>query len=286
MKNPIALDKDVVVRNGLFLVAFSAIAMLALITVFIFKEGISLFLNGVSPWKFISGTDWLPTKNVFGIFPMIIGSIYVTVGALVIGVPLGIACAIFMSEIAPGPGKLLKPAVEVLAGIPSVVYGFIGLISIVPFIRERVGGPGLSILAASIILGIMILPTVTSISYDAIMAVPRSYRLASFAVGATHWQTIVRVVLPAASSGIMASVILGIGRAFGETMAVIMVIGNAPQIPRAITEPARTLTSNIALEMGYASGAHQQALFSTGIILFIMIMALNSIGIFLRRRMQ
>lgn len=278
-------DKDRLVKYVLFAVAFSAVTMLTLITLFIFREGLKLF-GTISFIKFISGRTWLPSQDSFGILPMILGSILVTIGAIVIGVPLGIFCAIFMSEIAPGPGKYLKPAVEVLAGIPSVVYGFIGLISIVPLIRLYFGGPGLSILAASIILGVMILPTITSISYDAITAVPRNIRLGSFALGSTHWQTIIRVILPAASSGILASVILGIGRAFGETMAVIMVIGNAPQIPHFLADPARTLTSNIALEMGYATGLHRDALFSTGVVLFVMIMLLNSAGIFLRRRLK
>lgn len=278
-------DKDRVIKYLLFLIAFSSVTMLTLITLFIFKEGLALF--GTVPFaKFIAGRNWSPSKGNFGILPMIIGSLLVTIGSIVIGVPLGIFCAIFMSEIAPSPGRFLKPAVEVLAGIPSVVYGFIGLISIVPLIRIYIGGPGLSILAASIILGIMILPTITSISYDAITAVPRSFRLGSFALGSTHWQTIIRVVLPAASSGIIASVILGIGRAFGETMAVIMVIGNAPQIPHSLSDPARTLTSNIALEMGYATGLHREALFSTGVVLFVMIMLLNSAGILFRRKLR
>jgi phosphate ABC transporter permease protein PstC len=193
-----------------------------------------------------------------------------------VGVPLGLSCAIFLVEFSkPRVRLVLKPAIELLAGIPSVVYGFLGVVFLVPLIRTQLGGPGLSLLAGALILGLMILPTVISISMDALEAVPRSYREGSLALGATTAQTVHLVVLPAARSGIVTAVILGMGRAIGETMAVIMVTGNALDLPRSPLDPIRTLTSNIALELGYASGKHQQALFATGVILFVMIMILN-----------
>jgi phosphate ABC transporter permease protein PstC len=210
---------------------------------------------------------------------MIVGSLYVTAGALVIGVPFGLACAIVLTEFSSRRvRRIIKPLVELLAGIPSVVYGFIGVIILVPFIRETFGGPGLSVLAASIILGIMILPTIISISVDSLQAIPPSYREGSIALGATRWQTVKMVLFPAARSGIAASVILGMGRAIGETMATIMIAGNAAEIPRSLLMPVRTLTSNIALEMSYATGEHREALFATGVILFIIIMILNTVA--------
>jgi phosphate ABC transporter permease protein PstC len=210
---------------------------------------------------------------------MILGSLWVTLGALVVGVPLGLGCAVFLTEFVPSKVRMiLKPTIELLAGIPSVVYGFIGVIILVPFIRNVFGGPGLSVAAASIVLAIMILPTIISISIDAILAVPKTYREGSLALGATRWQTITGVVLIAARSGIVASIILGMGRAIGETMAVIMVAGNTVQAPHSILAPVRTLTANIALEMGFATGDHRSALFATGVVLFIVVMALNVIA--------
>jgi phosphate ABC transporter permease protein PstC len=198
---------------------------------------------------------------------------------MVIGVPFGLACAIVLTEFSSKRVRgVIKPVIELLAGIPSVVYGFMGVVILVPFIRETFGGPGLSVLAASIILGIMILPTIISISVDSIQALPPAYRAGSLALGATKWQTVRMVILPAARSGIIASIILGMGRAVGETMAVIMVAGNAVSVPRSILSPVRTLTSNIALEMGYAAGEHRQALFATGVILFVIIMVLNTVA--------
>jgi len=229
--------------------------------------------------KFLLGLDWYPTEKSFGLLPMIVGSLAVTFGALIIGVPLGLACAVFLTEFSSRRlRRILKPLIELLAGIPSVVYGFIGVVILVPFIRTTLGGPGLSVLAASIILGIMILPTIISISIDSLQAVPPSYREGSLALGTTRWQTTRMVMIPAARSGIIASIVLGMGRAVGETMAVIMVAGNAVSIPGSPLSPVRTLTSNIALEMGYASGEHRQALFATGVILFIIIMVLNTIA--------
>jgi phosphate ABC transporter permease protein PstC len=270
--------KDRLIRLALLVVAFSAVAILMVITVFIFEQGTPImFKYGVG--KFLAGSDWYPSEKSFGLLPMVVGSLYVTLGALIIGVPFGLACAIVLTEFSSRRvRRVIKPVVELLAGIPSVVYGFMGVVILVPFIRETFGGPGLSVLAASIILGIMILPTIISISVDSIQALPPAYREGSVALGATRWQTVRMVLLPAARSGIIASVILGMGRAIGETMAVIMIAGNAVGVPRSLLAPVRTLTSNIALEMGYAAGEHRQALFATGVILFIIIMALNTIA--------
>lgn len=266
------------IELALLVLAFSAVSILVVITLFIFKEGTPImFKYGFK--NFLLGTDWYPTEQSFGLLSMIIGSIMVTIGSLFIGIPFGLACAIFLTEFSTKRlRQIIKPIIELLAGIPSVVYGFMGVIILVPFIRERFGGPGFSVLAASIILGIMILPTIISISIDSLHAVPRSYREGSIALGATKWQTTKMVTLPAAKSGIIASIILGMGRAIGETMATIMIAGNAVMIPHSILDPVRTLTSNIALEMGYASGEHRQALFATGVILFIIIMILNTIA--------
>jgi phosphate transport system permease protein len=266
------------IRIGLLIVAFSAVSILIVITVFIFSEGTPImFRYGLK--KFLLGLDWYPLEKSFGLLPMIVGSLFVTLGAMAIGVPFGLACAVFLTEFSPKRlRRVIKPVIELLAGIPSVVYGFIGVVILVPFIRETFGGPGLSVLAASIILGIMILPTIISISVDSLEAVPRTYREGSIALGATRWQTTRMVMIPAARSGIIASIILGMGRAIGETMAVIMIAGNAAEIPRSLLDPVRTLTSNIALEMGYAAGEHREALFATGVILFIIIMILNTIA--------
>ena len=269
------VSKEKLIEKVLMLLAFSAIGSLLLITIFIFNEGLPIIIKtGVG--NFIFGAHWAPTKGHFGILAMILSSIYVTIGAMIFGVPLALACAIILAEFAPARlTRFLKPTIELLAGIPSVVYGFLGVVLLVPLIREYLGGPGLSLLAAALILGIMILPTVISISIDAINAVPNIYREGSIALGATQWQTVRKLVLPAARSGIITAIILGMGRAIGETMAVIMVAGNALKIPTSVLDPVRTLTANIALELGYASGAHREALFATGIVLFIIIMILN-----------
>ena len=275
---------ETLIRFGLLMIAFSAVSVLAVITVFIFREGTPIMVKyGLG--KFLLGMDWYPSEKSFGLLPMIVGSLAVTAGSLCISIPLGLACAVFLTEFSTkGVRRIVKPMIELLAGIPSVVYGFMGVIILVPFIRETMGGPGLSVLAASIVLGIMVLPTILSISIDSLEAVPRAYREGSIALGATHWQTTRMVMIPAAKSGIIASVILGMGRAVGETMAVIMVAGNAAAIPDSITAPVRTLTSNIALEMGYASGEHREALFATGVILFVIIMILNTIALRVSRR--
>ena len=279
------MNKSKFIERVLFLLALSSISSLVIITIFIFEEGLPLILHtGLK--DFIFSTHWAPTKGFFGIGAMIVSSLLVTLGAMILGVPLGLACAIVLAEFSSlRLRRLLKPTLELLAGIPSVVYGFLGVVWLVPLIRDHLGGPGLSLLAAAVILGIMILPTVISISIDALTAVPDVYRDGSIALGATEWQTVRRVVLPAASSGIITAVILGMGRAVGETMAVIMVAGNAIKLPTSILDPVRTLTSNIALELGYAAGRHREALFATGIVLFIIIMILNfSTTLITRRR--
>ena len=266
------------VRLALLAVAFSAVSVLAVITAFIFTEGTPImFKYGFK--SFLGGMNWYPSEKSFGLLPMIAGSLMVTLGALVIGVPLGLSCAVFLTEFSSKRlRRIIKPVIELLAGIPSVVYGFMGVVLLVPFIRRTFGGPGLSVLAGAVILGIMILPTIISITIDSLLAVPPAYREGSIALGATRWQTTKMVLFPAARSGIVASIILGMGRAVGETMAVIMVAGNAVAVPGSLLSPVRTLTSNIALEMGYASGEHRQALFATGVILFVIIMVLNTIA--------
>lgn len=268
-----------IARTLLAAVACSALASLLLIAVFIFKEGFPFILKvGLSDFLFSS--TWSPQDGQFGIYPMIVASLYVTFGAMLIGAPLGVAGAIFMNEFLPrSVMRVVKPTIELLAGIPSVVFGFLGVMVLAPFIRTHMGGPGLSVLAASLILGIMVLPTVISISTDAIAAVPNSYREGALALGATRWQSVYMVIVKAARSGIIASIILAMGRALGETMAVIMVAGNTVKIPHSVTDPVRTLTANIALEMANATGIAREALFATGIVLFVVIMVLNAIAL-------
>jgi phosphate ABC transporter permease protein PstC len=272
------------VRRILIVTAFSALSALLLTALFIINEGLPfIFRYGLRDFLFSS--EWHPTEGKYGIFPMLAASLWVTVGAMAVGAPLGIAGAIFLSEFAPkSVMRVVKPTIELLAAIPSVVYGFIGVMVLAPLIRSSLGGPGLSILAGSIILGIMILPTIMSISIDSLLAVPQSYREGSLALGATTWQGVYLVVVRAAKSGIIAGVILGMGRAIGETMAVIMVAGNAVKIPTSALDSARTLTANIALEMSYATGEHRQALFATGVVLLVVIIVLNSLASVVIRR--
>jgi phosphate ABC transporter permease protein PstC len=273
------LNGEKVAKYLLMTVALSAVASLLLIAVFIFKEGLPFMLK-VGIKDFLFASDWDPLAGKFGIYPMIVASLWVTFGAMLIGAPLGIAGAVFLNEFAPKTMmKIIKPTIELLAGIPSVVFGFLGVMVLAPWIRATMGGPGLSVLAASIILGIMVLPTVLSISIDAIAAVPNSYREGALALGATRWQSVHMVTVRAARSGIIASIILAMGRALGETMAVIMVAGNTVKIPRALTDPVRTLTANIALEMANATGMAREALFATAIVLFVVIMVLNGIAL-------
>ncbi len=262
----------------LFLICASvSILSVAIITIFIFARGCPAILE-IGLGDFLLGREWHPLNDVFGIFPMIVTSIYATIGAIIIGVPIGLLTAVFIAELAPDwMVKIIKPAVELLAGIPSVVYGFFGLLVVVPMIIDRFGGVGNSLLAASIILGVMILPTIINICVSSIQAVPKEYKEGSLAMGVSHIQTIFRVMIPAAKSGILAAIILGIGRAIGETMAVILVAGNKVQIPHSPLDSVRTMTANIAMEMNYAFGLHQDALYGTGVILFIFIMILNII---------
>ncbi|MEN6390983.1 MAG: phosphate ABC transporter permease subunit PstC [Syntrophomonas sp.] len=263
------------IEKGLMICAAVFIIAIIIISLFIFARGIPL-VTKVGLGEFLFNLNWLPTRGSFGIGAMFIGTLAVTLTALLWAVPIGLMTAIFMAEIAPRKaGQVMAELINLLAGIPSVVYGFFGLIVIVPYIREHLGGNGLSILAGAIILGIMILPTIINISRDAILAVPEDYKINSLALGASHHQTIGRVVLPAARSGIITAIVLGMGRAVGETMAVVMVTGNSTIIPDSILGPVRTMTSNIVLEMGYATGDHQAALFATGVVLFIFIVILN-----------
>ncbi|MDA8097405.1 MAG: phosphate ABC transporter permease subunit PstC [Clostridia bacterium] len=272
------------IEKSLLLSAIAGILIVMLIAVFTFLEGFP-FLAKYGVTNFITGKVWGPSYGEFGILSMIIGSFYVTGGALIIGVPIAVACAIFLAEMAPQRlARLFRPIIELLAGIPTVVYGFFGLIVIVGFIKAHFDVPGFSVLAASLMLAIMILPTVINISEDAIRAVPKHYKEGSLALGATHWQTIRYVILPCARSGLISAIFLGMGRAIGETMAVIMVAGNTALIPGSVLDPVRTLTINIALEMGYAYGDHSSSLFATGIVLFVLIICLNALVMRLKRR--
>jgi phosphate transport system permease protein len=260
----------------------SFIILLA-IAIFILMEGLPAF-EKVGLLNFLFGLEWRPTNDMFGILPMIIGSLAVTLCSMILAIPLGIACAILLAEVAPDPvRKILRPAVELLVGIPSVVYGLVGMMIIVPAIRA-IGGTGFSVAAASIVLASMVLPTIITISEDSIKAVPQGYREGALALGSTKWQTIWHVLVPSARSGIVAGIVLGMGRAIGETMAMIMVIGNAAVIPDSLLSPARTLTGNIAVEIMYASGTHTSALFATGVVLFALIILLNTIAMLALRK--
>ena len=274
-KNKYVMEK--VAKNVFFISALVAVVSLLLIIGFVFYKGLTPFISkGYSFTSFLSGTEWLPSSDKFGILPMILASIFATLGALVIGVPIGILTAVFIAEIAPKKiAKLISPAVELLAGIPSVLYGIFGLAFIVPAIQNIFNLPkGQSLLAVILVLAIMMLPTIISVSETAIRAVPKAYKEGSLALGASKIETIFKVVLPAAKSGILAAVVLGIGRALGETMAVILVAGNSPMMPK-LMDSVRPLTTNIALEMGYAFGTHQEMLFATGVVLFSFILILN-----------
>ena len=257
--------------------ASASFAILGAIFIFTLREGLPAFQE-IGITDFLFGREWRPGQEMFGILPMVLGSLLVTLGAMLMAIPIGIACAILLAEVAPyRVRQVFRPAVELLVGIPSVVYGLVGMMIIVPQVRQ-IGGTGFSILAASIVLMAMVLPTIISISEDSLRAVPRGYKEAALAMGATQWQSILHVQLPAARSGIMAGIVLGMGRAIGETMAMIMVIGNSVIIPTSILSSARTLTGNIAVEIMYAAGIHRSALFSTGVILFMVILVLNTIA--------
>ncbi|WP_291625272.1 phosphate ABC transporter permease subunit PstC [Clostridium sp.] len=267
------------ISKGVFL-ASALIAVISLVVIigFVFYKGLTPFINkGYSFSDFFFGTKWVPSSDKYGVMPMVIASILGTLGSLIVGVPIGILTAIFIAEIAPRRvGRIISGAVELLAGIPSVLYGLFGLVVIVPWIMNTFNLPkGQSLLAIIIVLSIMMLPTIVTVSETAIRAVPKSYKEGSLALGASQIETTFKVVVPAAKSGILAAVVLGIGRAIGETMAIILVAGNSPIIPTYIMDSVRPLTTNIALEMGYAFGTHQEMLFATGVILFLFILMLN-----------
>lgn len=264
--------------------AATSVLAVALICVFLFANGLPAMAQIGVP-EFLLGTTWRPANDVYGIFPMIVGSIYVTAGAMLVGVPAGFLCAVFLSRFASGRvAAALKPGVELLAGIPSVVYGFFGLVVIVPFIRDSMPGRGLSLLAAALLLGIMILPTIITVAQSALDAVPRKYYEGALALGADHEHSVFRVVVPAAASGIMAAIVLGVGRAIGETMAVIMVAGNQSVIPGSVFDGVRTMTANIVLEMGYAADLHRGALIATGVVLFVFILLITMLFNVIKKR--
>ena len=260
-----------------FATACISILAVGLICIFLFANGLP-GIKEIGVFQFLFGKTWRPGNGDYGILPMILGSLYVTAGAIIIGVPIGILTAVFLARFCPKKiYPVLKAGVELMAGIPSVVYGFFGLVVLVPFVRNVIGGKGYSILTASILLGIMILPTIVNVSESAIRAVPQNYYEGALALGATHERSVYRMVVPAAKSGIFAGVILGIGRAIGETMAVIMVAGNMPvmRAPNELLKGVCTLTANIVIEMGYAQDLHRQALIATGVVLFVFILIIN-----------
>lgn len=270
--------------KGLFTVAACvSIVAVFIICIFMFANGLPAIME-IGPLNFLTGIEWRPNNDIYGILPMIVGSVLTTIGALIIGAPIGILSAVFLAFYCPKKiYPVLKSGVQLLAGIPSVVYGFFGLMVLVPFVREVFGGRGLSVLTAYVLLGMMILPTIISVSESSIRAVNTSYYEGSVGLGATHERSIFRCVLPACKSGIMTGVVLGLGRAIGETMAVIMVAGNQAAIPKALTDGVRTMTTNIVMEMGYAVDLHRQALIGTAVVLFIFILIINFLLAILKR---
>ena len=284
MVNKMTNLSEKVMRIIFMLSATVSILAVIVICYFLFDQGLPAMVEiGVS--DFLTGTLWKPLEGHFGIFPMIVGSIYVTAGAIILGVPVGLLCAIFMAKFCPRRlYSVLKPAVDLLAGIPSIVYGFFALMVIVPVVQELTGTSGKGILTASIMLAIMILPTIVSVSEAYIRAVPESYYEGSLALGATHERSVFFATVPAAKSGIMAGVILGVGRAIGETMAVSMVAGNQPILPDSILSGVRTMTANVIIEMGYAEGLHREALIATAVVLFVFILIINISFSLLKRR--
>lgn len=284
MKKRQALEKGV--AGLFFLCACVSIVAVLLICYFLFANGIPA-MKEIGVFDFLFGTTWAPKNEPasFGILPMIVGSICVTLGAIVIGVPIGILTAVFLARFCPKPlHGLLEPMVQLMAGIPSIIYGFFGMVVLIPLLRNIPGCTGVSLLAAAVLLGIMILPTVINLSESAIRAVPESYYEGSLALGATHERSVFFAVLPAAKSGILAAIVLGIGRAIGETMAVIMVAGNQAVLPRGLLKGVRTMTANIVLEMGYATGIHREALIATGVVLFIFILMINLIFAVIKKK--
>ena len=276
--------KENLAKLAFICAACISILAVALICIFLFANGVPGMVK-IGVWDFLSGTKWKPGNDIYGILPMILGSVYVTAGALIIGVPAGLMTALFLSRFAgKRTAKLMKPAVELLAGIPSVVYGFFGLVVIVPLVRSLFGGSGSSLLTACLLLGMMILPTIITVSESALNAVPSSYYEGALALGATHERAVFSVVLPAARSGVMAAIILGVGRAIGEAMAVVMVAGNRAVIPNSLIKGVRTLTSNIVMEMGYAADLHREALIATAVVLFVFILIINLLFSIIKRK--
>lgn len=287
MSTRVANTKEVVMKWVFTACACISILAVGLICVFLFANGLPTLFK-IGPLKFLLGTTWKPGNDIYGILPMILGSIYVTAGAIIVGVPIGLLTAIYMSRFASKRiNRVLLPAVQLLAGIPSVVYGFFGMVVLVPgiqsilktdFVRKTLGitnGKGMSLFTASLLLGIMILPTIITVSKTSLDAVPQSYYEGSLALGATHERSVFFTVLPAAKSGVLSAVILGIGRAIGETMAVVMVAGNQTWMPQGLFQGLRTMTSNIVIEMGYAADLHREALIATGVVLFVFILLIN-----------
>lgn len=276
--------KETGMKVVFIIAACTSIAAVILICLFLFVNGIPA-IGKIGIFDFLLGSTWRPSNGLYGILPFILGSLYVTAGAIIIGVPIGVMAAVFMARFCPRSlYRVLKPAINLMAGIPSIVYGFFGMVIIVPAIRGVFGGTGSNILTASILLGMMILPTIINLSESAIRAVPNSYYEGALALGATHERSVFCATLPAAKSGILAGVVLGIGRAIGETMAVIMVAGNSVAMPDSILSGVRTMTSNIVTEMGYASGLHREALIATGVVLFVFILIINLSFSLLKRR--
>lgn len=267
--------KEKIMHWVFLMAACASIALVAMICIFLFANGLPT-IGKIGVTDFILGEKWRPNNDIYGILPMILGSIYVTIGAILTGVPIGLFTAIFMARFCPPFFyRFLKPSVELLSGIPSVIYGFFGLVIMVPFIRDNFGGTGSSMLTASLLLGMMILPTIISVAEAALRAVPNSYYEGALALGAGHVRSVFFTIVPAAKSGIMAGIILGIGRAIGETMAVIMVAGNQARMPQGLLEGVRTMTTNIVIEMGYAADLHRDALIATAVVLFIFILIIN-----------
>ena len=282
--------KETIMKYVFLVCACASILAVILICAFLFANGVPA-IGKIGVFNFLLGETWKPGNDLYGILPFILGSIYVTAGAIIIGVPIGLLTAIFMARFCPQSiYRFLKPAVDLLAGIPSVVYGFFGMVVLVPFVRDFFGrtlgfeGNGSSMFTASVMLGIMILPTIISVGESSIRAVPNSYYEGSLALGATHERSVFCTIVPAAKSGIMAGIILGIGRAIGETMAVIMIAGNQPRMPKGIFEGVRTLTSNIVMEMGYATDLHREALIATAVVLFVFILIINLLFSLVKRR--
>ena len=285
MKNKIL---ELSMRILFFITACASVAAVVLICIFLFSSSIPA-ISEVGLGNFLGGMKWAPNNQPaqFGIFPMIIGSIYVTVGAIIVGVPIGLLTALFMARFCPPRAyRVLKPLVELLAGIPSIVYGFFGMMVLVPFVRNAFGGDGNSVLTAALLLGIMILPTIIGVSEAALRAVPESYYEGALALGASHERSVFFTVFPAAKSGVLSAVVLGVGRALGETMAVIMVAGNQPWIPSSILHGVRTLTANIVIEMSYAADLHREMLIATGVVLFTLVLLLNLCFSALNRRKE